>query len=129
MLMTQTSLYLGSKGAVEQFVRVLAREIGDRGFTVNAVPRVTPTQNYFRNVIAQSPRLHRLSIASVSRTMSPRCLRFSPQNRAGGSRDRTLRQAAASSDLCVLRYRAFPFEHAAYLQGRARQTEHLGPGR
>lgn len=45
MLMTQTSLYLGSKAAVEQFVRVLAREVGDRGITVNVVsPGYTDTE-------------------------------------------------------------------------------------
>jgi 3-oxoacyl-[acyl-carrier protein] reductase len=45
MLMTQTSLYLGSKGAVEQFVRVLAREVGDRTITVNTVsPGYTDTE-------------------------------------------------------------------------------------
>jgi 3-oxoacyl-[acyl-carrier protein] reductase len=37
MFFTETSLYLGTKGAVEQFVRVLSRELGDRGITVNAV--------------------------------------------------------------------------------------------
>jgi 3-oxoacyl-[acyl-carrier protein] reductase len=31
------SLYLGSKGAVEQFVRCLAWELGGRRITVNAV--------------------------------------------------------------------------------------------
>ncbi|NUR25541.1 MAG: SDR family oxidoreductase [Catenulispora sp.] len=44
MLMTETSLYLGSKGAVEQFVRVLARELGPRGITVNTLsPGFTDT--------------------------------------------------------------------------------------
>jgi 3-oxoacyl-[acyl-carrier protein] reductase len=37
MLFTNTALYLGSKGAVEQFVRALAQELGPRGITVNAV--------------------------------------------------------------------------------------------
>jgi 3-oxoacyl-[acyl-carrier protein] reductase len=31
------SLYLGSKGAVEQFVRALSWELGERGITVNAI--------------------------------------------------------------------------------------------
>jgi 3-oxoacyl-[acyl-carrier protein] reductase len=44
MLFTETALYLGTKGAVEQFVRVLARELGDRGITVNALsPGFTDT--------------------------------------------------------------------------------------
>jgi 3-oxoacyl-[acyl-carrier protein] reductase len=44
MWFTNTSLYLGSKGAVEQFVRSLSREIGARGVTVNAVsPGFTAT--------------------------------------------------------------------------------------
>lgn len=37
MFLSDTSLYLGSKGAVEQFVRALSRELGSRGITVNAV--------------------------------------------------------------------------------------------
>lgn len=45
MFFTETSLYLGSKGAVEQFVRVLSRELGSRNITVNAVsPSFTDTE-------------------------------------------------------------------------------------
>ncbi|MER8429861.1 SDR family oxidoreductase [Mesorhizobium caraganae] len=44
MFFTQTALYLGSKGAVEQFVRVLSRELGARSITVNALsPGFTDT--------------------------------------------------------------------------------------
>lgn len=44
MFFTETSLYLGTKGAVEQFVRVLSRELGDRNITVNAIsPGFTDT--------------------------------------------------------------------------------------
>ncbi|TRC90728.1 SDR family oxidoreductase [Mesorhizobium sp. WSM4310] len=44
MFFTQTALYLGTKGAVEQFVRVLSRELGPRGITVNALsPGFTDT--------------------------------------------------------------------------------------
>lgn len=37
MYFTMNAIYLGSKGAVEQFVRVLSRELGARNITVNAV--------------------------------------------------------------------------------------------
>lgn len=37
MYFTMNSIYLGSKGAVEQFVRVLSRELGERNITVNII--------------------------------------------------------------------------------------------
>src|SRR5215218_687793 len=37
MFFPDQSLYLGSKGAVEQFVRALSWELGGRGITVNAI--------------------------------------------------------------------------------------------
>jgi 3-oxoacyl-[acyl-carrier protein] reductase len=44
MLMSGTALYLGSKGAAEQFVRVLSRELGPRNITVNVLsPGFTDT--------------------------------------------------------------------------------------
>ena len=44
LFMPGGAAYLGSKGAVEQFVRTLAYEVGDRGITVNAVsPGFTET--------------------------------------------------------------------------------------
>jgi 3-oxoacyl-[acyl-carrier protein] reductase len=44
MLFSNASLYLGSKAAVEQFVRTLSRELGARNVTVNALsPGFTDT--------------------------------------------------------------------------------------
>jgi 3-oxoacyl-[acyl-carrier protein] reductase len=54
------SLYLGSKGAVEQFVRALSWELGGRGITVNAIsPGPTETEmmqdRYRAQAAAMSP--------------------------------------------------------------------------
>ena len=44
MYFANTSLYLGSKGAIEQFVRTLSRELGPRNVTVNSLsPGFTDT--------------------------------------------------------------------------------------
>jgi 3-oxoacyl-[acyl-carrier protein] reductase len=37
MYFTMNSIYLGSKGAVEQFARVFSRELGERNITVNTI--------------------------------------------------------------------------------------------
>jgi 3-oxoacyl-[acyl-carrier protein] reductase len=64
MWFTETSLYLGSKGAAEQFVRALSRELGDRGITVNAVsPGFTDTDllpERDRAVAAEMSPFHRI---------------------------------------------------------------------
>lgn len=60
MFFPDQSLYLGSKGAVEQFVRTLSWELGGRGITVNAIsPGPTETdmmqERYRDNASALSP--------------------------------------------------------------------------
>ena len=58
------SLYLGSKGAVEQFVRCLSWELGLRGITVNAIsPGPTETdmmQDRYRDKAAGMSPFHRI---------------------------------------------------------------------
>lgn len=47
MLLPQMGTYVGAKGAVEQFVRVLSRELGPRQITVNTVsPGATDTDAF-----------------------------------------------------------------------------------
>ena len=60
MRVANLSLYLGSKGAVEQFARSLSRELGPRNVTVNVLsPGVTDTdmllEQYRAYGAAQSP--------------------------------------------------------------------------
>src|SRR5689334_1486772 len=58
-------LYLGSKGAVEQFVRVLAWELAPRGITVNAIsPGPTETdmmQDRYRDRAASMSPFNRIA--------------------------------------------------------------------
>jgi 3-oxoacyl-[acyl-carrier protein] reductase len=58
------SLYLGSKGAVEQFVRALSWELGGRGITVNAIsPGPTETdmmQDRYRDKAAAMSPFNRI---------------------------------------------------------------------
>ncbi|TDX08403.1 SDR family oxidoreductase [Kribbella sp. VKM Ac-2566] len=64
MFFANQSLYLGSKGAVEQFVRSLAVELGDRNITVNAIsPGPTDTdmmQDQYRDTIAMMSPFRRI---------------------------------------------------------------------
>jgi 3-oxoacyl-[acyl-carrier protein] reductase len=60
MFFSDQSLYLGSKGAVEQFVRSLSRELGGRGITANVIsPGPTETdmmqERYRDRAAAMSP--------------------------------------------------------------------------
>ena len=64
MFFADQSLYLGSKGAIEQFVRSLSRELGGRGITVNAVsPGPTETdmmQDRYRDSAASLSPFNRI---------------------------------------------------------------------
>lgn len=46
-IVPEYSIYAASKAAVDQITRVLARELGDRGITVNAVAKGQSTQIFF----------------------------------------------------------------------------------
>lgn len=55
-----SSVYSGSKAALEQFTRALARELGPRGITVNTVsPGFTETDmlNQFPDFVAAAPKM------------------------------------------------------------------------
>lgn len=64
LLLAGTSLYLGSKGAVEQFVRSLSKELGSRNITVNTVsPGFTNTDlltTDFREIAASMSPFNRI---------------------------------------------------------------------
>jgi 3-oxoacyl-[acyl-carrier protein] reductase len=47
LMLTGYAVYDSTKGAVEQFTRILSRDFGKRGITVNAVsPGATETETY-----------------------------------------------------------------------------------
>jgi len=67
IFLPNTPLYLGSKGAVEQFVRSLSRELGPRGVTVNAVsPGFTDTA-----LLPEHDRAEAASMSAFNRVGSP----------------------------------------------------------
>ena len=67
LFMPGGAAYLGSKGAVEQFVRSLSYELGSRNITVNVVsPGYTETdmlQDKFRGIAAESSPFKRVGTA------------------------------------------------------------------
>ncbi|MGW7518224.1 SDR family oxidoreductase [Streptomyces sp. NPDC054796] len=67
LYLPHTPLYLASKGAVEQFVRSLSRELGPRGITVNAVsPGFTET-----SLFREEDRAWASGTASLGRVGTP----------------------------------------------------------
>ncbi len=68
MFFPDQSLYLGSKGAVEQFVRALSWELGERGITVNAIsPGPTDTdmmQDRYRDAAASMSPFNRIGTSA-----------------------------------------------------------------
>lgn len=67
--MPNFSLYLGSKGAIEQFARSLARELGPRNVTVNILsPGYTDTDMFIE---AGAPRAQGASLSPFNRIGTP----------------------------------------------------------
>ncbi|GHI07949.1 3-ketoacyl-ACP reductase [Streptomyces cellostaticus] len=67
LYLPNTPLYLGSKGAVEQFVRSLSRQLGPRAITVNAVsPGFTETA-----LFPEHDRAWASGLASLGRVGTP----------------------------------------------------------
>jgi 3-oxoacyl-[acyl-carrier protein] reductase len=67
MAFANMSLYLGSKGAVEQFVRTLARELGSRNITVNVLsPGFTET-----DMLPEKYRAYGASLSPFNRVGTP----------------------------------------------------------
>lgn len=93
MFFPDQSLYLGSKGAVEQFVRALAGELGPRRITVNAIsPGPTDTdmmQDQYRDTIAMMSPFRRIGqpddVADVAVLLASHAARWvTGQNIAAG---------------------------------------------
>ena len=87
------SLYLGSKGAIEQFARSLSRELGPRNVTVNVLsPGFTET-----DMLPEEYRDYGASLSPFNRVgapqESPRWPHFSLVMLPAGSPDRTCKRA------------------------------------
>jgi len=104
MLMPGIGRYLGSKGAVEQFVRVLSRELGPRNITVNALSpsmrcrQDSRTRSCCWIATARSQPACRRSLGSAIRRRSRQSPRSWRATTGAGSRARTWVPEAAWFD-------------------------------
>ena len=105
MFFANTSLYLGSKGAIEQFARALSRELGPRNVTVNILsPGFTDTDMLTKAAgeidseqIRAGASLSPFNRIGASEEVAD-VAAFSRATPRVGLRDRTFKQAAVWSD-------------------------------
>ena len=68
LMLPTYSAYVATKGAVEQISRVLAKEVGDRGITVNIVSPGPTDTPLFRKGKTEEQIEHFASMAALSRS-------------------------------------------------------------
>lgn len=66
-----SSVYVGSKGAIEQFTKVLARELGSRGITVNTVSPGTTETELLNQSITEEIKARYIQTTALGRLGQP----------------------------------------------------------